>query len=324
MVAGLRAVFAGQDTSRLLVGLEDPDDAAVYDLAADGADGQALIFTADYFPPVVDGAYDYGAIAASNALSDVYAMGGRPLLALNLAGFPDDMPEAVAGEILRGGAETVRAAEALLGGGHTTRSDEPIYGLAVVGMVPREAVIRKGGARPGEVLALTKPLGVGVVTTAGKRGQARSEDLRAAIGSMRQLNAVPAAAARRAGVRCGTDVTGFGLLGHLWEMASASEVGFRVRAADVPLLPGALEYAAQGAFPGGAYTNEAFFAEHVAAAPGVEPLLRRLLFAPETAGGLLLAVPATTVAQFVADCRAAGQEVALIGDAVVGQHIRLM
>lgn len=316
MVAGLRGVFTPEARARVLVGLEAPDDAAVYLL-----DGTALIFTADYFPPVVDGAYDYGAIAASNALSDVFAMGGTPLLALNLAGFPDDMPEAVAAEILRGGAEKVREAGAVVAGGHTTRSEEPTYGLAVVGTVDPAGVVRKGGARPDDVLVLTKPLGVGVVTTAGKRGLAAPQHLSAAVASMKRLNAAAAAAAREAGVRCGTDVTGFGLLGHLLEMAEASGVGFRVRAADVPLLPGAIECAAAGAFPGGARQNEAFFADRARVAAGVDPLVRGLLFSPETAGGLLLAVPAGAVEGLRARCRASAQQTWVIGEAVAGESV---
>ncbi len=313
MVAGLRSAFTPEAGTRVLVGLEEPDDAAVFDL-----DGRTLVFTADYFPPVVDGAYDYGAIAASNALSDVFAMGGVPVLALNLAGFPDDMPAALAADILRGGAEKVAEAGAVVGGGHTTRSEEPSYGLAVLGTVERDAIMRKGGARAGDCLVLTKPLGVGVVTTAGKNGVAAAEHLRAAVASMKRLNAGAARAAREARVRCGTDVTGFGLLGHLLEMAASSRVGFRVRAAEVPLLPGAVPCAEKGQFPGGARHNEGFFADRVRAGSGVDPLVRRLLFSPETAGGLLLAVPGAAVDRFLADCRHAGDQAWVIGEAVGG------
>jgi selenide,water dikinase len=313
MVAGLRAAFTPEATSRVLVGLDAVDDAAVYDL-----DGRTLVFTADYFPPVVDGAYDYGAVAASNALGDVFAMGGTPLLALNLAGFPDDMPEAVAAAILRGGADKVAEAGAVVAGGHTTRSEEPSYGLAVVGTVERDAIIRKGGARPGDVLVLSKPLGVGVITTAGKNGVAAPEELEAAVLSMKRLLGPVAAAARAAGVRCGTDVTGFGLIGHLLEMARASGVGFRIDTAAVPLLPGARRCAAEGQFPGGARNNEAFFGEDAPATSLVDGLLRRLLFVPETSGGLLVAVPQAALPGFLAACRGAGEAVAVIGEAVAG------
>ena len=313
MVAGLRSAFTPEAGARVLVGLEEPDDAAVFDL-----DGRTLVFTADYFPPVVDGAYDYGAIAASNALSDVFAMGGVPVLALNLAGFPDDMPAALAADILRGGAEKVAEAGAVVGGGHTTRSEEPSYGLAVLGTVERDAIMRKGGAQAGDCLVLTKPLGVGVVTTAGKNGVAAVEHLRAAVASMKRLNAGAAQAARAAGVRCGTDVTGFGLIGHLLEMAESSGVGFRVRAAEVPLLPGAMPCAAQRQFPGGVRHNEGFFGDRVRAGAGVDPLVRRLLFSPETAGGLLLAVPGAAVERLLADCHRAGEQAWVIGEAVGG------
>jgi selenide,water dikinase len=286
MLEGLRGAFPADASGRLLVGLDQPDDAAVYRL-----DGTAVIFTADYFPPVVDDAHDYGAIAAANALNDVYAMGGTPVLALNLAAFPDDMPVEVAAEILRGGAETVREAGAVIGGGHTTRDDEPKYGLAVLGTVDPDRIVRKGGARPGDVLVLTKPLGTGVVTTAGKQGTARAEDLAAAVASMRRLNREAAAAASRAGVRCGTDVTGFGLLGHAWEVAQASGARLRLELDRLPFLPGAVRYGQARAFPGGARANEAYYAPHVTFVGPVDPVLRLLLFAPETSGGLLLAVP---------------------------------
>jgi selenide,water dikinase len=315
MVAGLQGIFPPEAARNLLVGLDEPDDAAVYRL-----DGTALIFTADYFPPVVDEPRAYGAIAAANALSDVYAMGGQPILALNLAAFPDDMPPEVAGAIMRGGAEKVREAGAVIGGGHTTREDEPKYGLAVIGTVAPEQLVRKGGAKPGDVLVLTKPLGVGVVTTALKQGIADARDVEAAVASMATLNAAASAAARQAGVRCGTDITGFGLIGHALEMAEASGVRFRVRAADLAWLPGALRYAQAGAFPGGAARNEEFFAPRTRFADGVEPLVRRLLFSPETSGGLLLAVPARAADGLLA---AAGPGARVIGEVQAGAGVEV-
>lgn len=283
MIAGLSDLFPAELTAPLLVGLDDPDDAAVYRL-----DGTTIVVTADYFPPVVDDAYAYGAIAAANALSDVYAMGGQPLLALNLACLPDDMPPEVAAAILRGGAEKVREAGAVLAGGHTTQGDEPTYGLAVVGRVDERRLVRKAGACPGDVLVLTKPLGSGVVTTAAKQGVAGLADLRAAIASMSRLNRDASLAAARAGVRCGTDVTGFGLLGHALELARASGVELAFDALRLPFLPGARDYAT---FPGGEANNRAFFGDRVTFAEDVDDLTRRLAFSPETAGGLLLAVP---------------------------------
>jgi selenide,water dikinase len=316
MVSALRGIYPAEMTEPLLVGLDEPDDAAVYRYG-----DTALIFTADYFPPVVDDAYTYGAAAASNALSDIFAMGGRPLLALNLAGFPEDMPLEVATAILRGGAEKAREAGCLVAGGHTTTSEEPTYGLAVVGTAAPDALIRKGGARPGDRLVLTKPLGVGVITTAAKRGTVQPAALEAAVASMVSLNAVAAEAARTAGVRGGTDVTGFGLIGHALEVAQASGVALRVRASAVPLLPGALHHAGEGAFPGGAVRNQEHFAPQVEVGAAVDPLVARLLFSPETAGGLLLAVPAHEAANLVARCRAAGVPATVIGDVQDGKGL---
>ena len=319
MVSSVAGVFPEEMTRRLLVGLQDPDDAAVYDL-----DGTGLIFTADYFPPVVDDAYTYGAIAANNALSDVFAMGGRPLLALNLASFPDDMPPEVAAAILRGGAEKAREAGVVVAGGHTTTSAEPTYGMAVLGTVAPDALIRKGGARHGDRLVLTKPLGVGVITTAGKRGTALPEAMAAAIASMTATNAAAAEAARAAGVRAGTDVTGFGLLGHAMEMAHAAGVELRIRAQAVPLLPGARHHAAEGAFPGGAAHNQEHFGPHVEFGAAIDPLTARLLFAPETAGGLLLAVPPHQLHVLVERCTAAGVGAAVIGEVATGRGIHVI
>jgi selenide,water dikinase len=319
MLEGFGALFPPELTRDVLVGLEAPDDAAVYRLD----EGRALIFTADYFPPVVDSPRAYGAIAATNALNDVFAMGGIPALALNLATFPDDMPPEVAREILWGGAEKAREAGAVIAGGHTTRGEEPTYGLAVIGFADPAHLTRKGGARPGDRLLLTKPLGSGVVTTAGKAGAAPPEVLRAAIDSMARLNAAAAAAARATGARTGTDVTGFGLVGHALEVAAASGVAIRVRCGAVPLLPGAAEAGRAGHFPGGAARNEEHFGARVRSAAGLDPVLRRLMFSPETAGGLLVAVPEARAADFVATCRAGGQPAWEIGEVLPGAGLEL-
>ncbi len=319
MVGGLKGVFPPELTRNLLVGLDDPDDAAVYALG-----GTTLVFTADYFPPVVDDPETYGAIAANNALSDVFAMGGQPVLALNLASFPDDMPPEVAQAILRGGARQALAAGAVVAGGHTTASDEPNFGMAVIGTVDPAHLVRKAGARPGDRLVLTKPLGVGVITTAGKAGTALPEAMAAAVGAMLASNRAAAAAAREAGVVCGTDVTGFGLIGHALELAEASGVCLRIEAGAVPLLAGALHHAAAGDFPGGAARNETFFAARTQTGPGVDPLRRRLLFSPETAGGLLLAVPSAAASGLLAACRDAGCDAVLIGEATTGVGLQLV
>ena len=315
MLEGFSALFPAEARRPLLVGLEAPDDAAVYRLDAE----RALVLTADYFPPVVDDARAYGTIAAANALNDVYAMGGQPLLALNLACFPDDMPAEVARAILHGAAAKVLEAGAVVGGGHTTRGDEPTFGLAVLGTVHPDAVVRKGGARPGDRLFLTKPLGTGVVTTAGKQGAASPAEMAAAIESMSRLNGAAMAAARAADLHAGTDVTGFGLVGHALEMAVASGCRLALRVSEVPLLPGALAHARTGRFPGGAATNEAFFGARTRAPHDFAAPLRGLMFSPETAGGLLVAIPPARAAAFADACPGA----AAIGEVEAGEGVAL-
>ncbi len=319
MLQGFSALFPPELTRDLLVGLDEPDDAAVYRLD----EKRALIFTADYFPPVVDDPGAYGAIAATNALNDVFAMGGHPVLALNLACFPDDMPTDVARAILWGGATKAREAGAVVAGGHTTRGEEPTYGLAVIGFVDPARLIRKGGARPGDRILLSKPLGSGVVTTAGKNQAASPEVLEAAIASMTRLNGAFAKAAVEVGVQSGTDVTGFGLVGHALEIATASRVALRLYPSRVPLLPGAEACGQDGHFPGGAAKNEAHFAAHVRETGGLDSVRRRLMFSPETAGGLLVAVPAERVTAFVAASQAEGHDVWEIGLVVPGTGVEL-
>lgn len=274
-----------------MVGLGEPDDAAVY-----RTDEQnALVVTVDYFPPVVDDAGDFGRIAAANALSDVYAMGGRPLFALNIASLPADMPPEVARAILLGAAQKVQEAGAVIAGGHTIDDKEPKFGLCVVGNVAVAAMMRKAGARPGDVLVLTKPLGTGLITTAGRAQAADEEDLRAAVASMATLNAPAAQAAVAAGVQAATDITGFGLLGHAAEMAAESGVGFAISWCALPWLRGTQRYAREWRFPGGAKRNADFFAKDVVfdlgVGRGLEEYEQLLPFAPETSGGLLLSVP---------------------------------
>lgn len=319
MLEGFSSWFPPEMREPLLVGLEEPDDAAVYRLDAE----TALIFTADYFPPVVDDPRAYGTIAATNALNDVYAMGGRPMLALNLAIFPDDMPQEVARAILRGAAEKAREAGAVIAGGHTTQGEEPTFGLAVIGRVSPGAVMRKGGARPGDRVFLTKPLGSGVVTTAGKRGLASASDIEAAVASMSRLNVAGAEVARAVGAHAATDVTGFGLAGHALEMANEGRVRFHIHPWHAPLLPGVVDYARAGCFPGGANHNEAYFGSQVVLNGDLDELRRRLLFSPETAGGLLLAIPTETAETFRASCRSVGQPAWEIGEVVAGQGLEI-
>jgi selenide,water dikinase len=280
------------------VGLEKADDAAVYQLNAD----QAIIMTTDFFPPVVDDPYDFGAIAAANALSDIYAMGGEVLFAINLVAFPDNLGSEVLREILRGGAEKVAEAGAVVVGGHSVNDKEPKYGMAVTGMIHPDKIKTKGAAQPGEKILLTKPLGVGVITTALKREQAVKEDVAAAVASMKQLNKKAANAAQVADASAVTDITGFGLLGHAREMASQANVDLIFHLGNLPWLPGAIAYGMQGQFPGGTNNNIFYFENHVSFGPEVSDLMQKLLFTPETSGGLLVSLPEKNVGDFIAAC----------------------
>ncbi|HXA28809.1 MAG TPA: selenide, water dikinase SelD [Candidatus Angelobacter sp.] len=289
---------------QLLVGAGTSDDAAVYKLS----DDLAIVVTTDFFAPVVDDPGDYGAIAAANALSDVYAMGGTPVLALNLVAWPGDdvLPPWVLGEVLRAGAETVRSAGAVLAGGHSVRDQEPKYGLAVVGTVHPEQVTSNARGRPGDLLVLTKALGTGVVSNATKLGEAPPHVTAAAVESMRTLNRAAAEAAARAGVRCATDVTGFGLLGHARNIAAGSVCGVEIDAASLPMLPGVAELVDGGWVPGGSRRNLAFADEWAEWDPAVTPLQRVIATDAQTSGGLLLTVSPAQCDQLVQDIRANG------------------
>ncbi|MCB8962690.1 MAG: selenide, water dikinase SelD [Ardenticatenales bacterium] len=310
----LRDIFAAADHPDLLVGLGVADDAAVYKLN----ENQAIINTTDFFPPVVDDPYDYGAIAAANALSDVYAMGGEVLFAMNIVGFPDNLDRAILQEILRGGAEKVAEAGGVIVGGHSVSDQEPKYGLAVTGMIHPDKIKIKGGGQPGDQLLLTKPLGVGVVTTALKQGVADPAHVAAATVSMKKLNRAAANAAQAVAAHAMTDITGFGLLGHAYEMASKGNVAFRLNSEALPWLPGALDYGARGIFPGGNGRNQIHFHEHVTFDPGLDPLIQEMLWTPETSGGLLIAVAPERVAEF----QAIFSDAVLIGEVTAGDgHI---
>ncbi len=314
------------DHPDLLVGLAKSDDAAVYRLNAE----QAIIQTVDFFPPIVDDPYIYGAVAAANAMSDVYAMGGRVLLALNVAGFPKDFPAAAMRQVFQGGADKVHEAGAVLAGGHTVVDKEPKYGLSVTGVVHPDRVSVKGGLVPGHRLFLSKPLGTGVIATAGKGEKATAADLDAAIVSMTRLNRGAAEVVVAMGLRGCTDVTGFGLLGHGTEMALASACGFRVRARSVPLLPGATEYA-DGGFLAGGFSRNRRYLEGLAAdgriglriAGGVSKAVVGLLYDSETSGGLLFSAPAERSQEVSDRFRALGEPVWEIGEVIpeVAIHI---
>ena len=316
----LLAGFVPAEAENLLVGLSPADDAAVYRLD----DERALVFTVDFFPPVVDDPTDFGAIAATNALNDVFAMGGSPLLALSVAAFPEELPTSLLGDILRGADERVRAAGAILAGGHTIRDSEPKYGLAVVGTVHPDGIWAKSTACPGDALLLTKPLGTGLVLHGTKRDLAGADELAEAVRWMRVLNKAAAEVLRPFGPNAVTDVTGFGLLGHAHETASRSGVRLRLDAAILPALPGALEVARAGERTGGDGRNRDFAGRHVTIGSDVPDELTALAWDPQTSGGLLIAVPADRGAVLEATFQAQGLFLARIGSVEEGAGVELL
>jgi selenide,water dikinase len=284
----LLAGFVPAEAEDLLVGLSPADDAAVYRLDEE----TALVFTLDFFPPLVDDPRDFGTIAATNALNDVFAMGGRPLLALSIAEFPEELPQEMVADILDAADRQVREAGAILAGGHTIRDREPKYGLAVVGTVHPDGVWPKSGAKPGDALFLTKPLGTGLVLHGAQRELAGADEVRAAVDWMTTLNRDWADVLRGFRPNAVTDVTGFGLLGHAWETADRSGVRLVLEAGDWPALDGALEVARAGEKTGGDRRNRDFAAEHVSVGDAVPDERVTLGWDPQTAGGLLISVPA--------------------------------
>jgi selenide,water dikinase len=305
------------DAADLLVGLDPADDAAVYRLD----DETALVFTVDFFPPVVDDARTFGRIAAANALNDVFAMGGRPLLALSVTAFPEELPTETLGEILAGAAETAREAGAILAGGHTIRDDEPKYGLAVVGTVHPDGIWRKSTAVPGDAVLLTKPLGTGLVLQAARDGRAPAGALDAATATMVRLNRDAADAVRPFEPHAVTDVTGFGLLGHAHETALRSGVRIELDAGALPALPGALEVAAAGIRTGGDRRNREFAGPHVESTAPAE--LETLAYDPQTAGGLLVTLPAARRVVVEAAFAAAGLDLWPVGRVTEGSGVAL-
>jgi len=299
----------------LLVGTETGDDAAVWRLDAD----RALVATTDFFTPVVDHPRTWGRIAATNAASDVYAMGARPLFALNIVAWPNEvLPAEMLGEVLAGGADVGRKCGFAVVGGHSIDDPEPKYGLAVVGEVHPDRILTNTGLRPGDALVLTKPLGVGIATTAVKAGTASAELLDTAVATMCTPNAAAAAAALAAGSTGCTDVTGFGLLGHLRKMAAASGVDAVVDVGAVPLLPGVRELADAGTVPGGTRRNREWVGEVLDMAPGVSETDVVLLADAQTSGGLLFGAEPERAAAAVAQLRERGLEAAVVGRADAG------
>lgn len=318
--ARLETLLAGivpADAKDLLVGLDPADDAAVYRLD----DERAIVFTVDFFPPLVDDPRAFGGVAATNALGDVFAMGGVPLVALSVAAFPEELPSEVLGDVLAGADERVRAAGAILAGGHTIRDAEPKYGLAVVGTVHPEAIWTKAGARPGDALFLTKPLGTGIVLQAHRDGAAPGGALDAAVASMLELTRAAADAVRPFDPCAVTDVTGFGLLGHAHELAVRSGVRVVLAAEALPTLPGALELAEAGVRTGGDRRNREFAERHVRSSAGAAH--EALAYDPQTSGGLLVSLPHERAAVLEATFAAAGLPLWRVGVVEDGDGIVL-
>ena len=311
--------FVPAEAENLLVGLAPADDAAVYKLD----DERALVFTLDFFPPLVDDPALYGRIAATNALNDVFAMGGSPLLALSIAAFPESLPNETLAAIFGGADEQVRAAGAILAGGHTLRDEEPKYGLAVVGTVHPNGFWAKSGAEPGDMLFLTKPLGTGMLLQAAREGRRDEEGLAAATEAMTELNREAADALRPFAPNAVTDVTGFGLLGHAHELADRSGVRVELDVAELPFFPGALEQAEAGIRTGGDRRNRDFAGPHVAADDVADAQLA-LAYDPQTAGGLLVSLPADKGAVLRAAFAERGLFLARIGRVAEGAGVALV
>ncbi len=320
MLRPIKDVYASQHFPDLLVGMDTPDDAAVWRIAED----RAIVMTTDFFTPVVDDPYHYGAIAAANSLSDIYAMGGRPFLALNIAALPPDLPVDISAEIVRGGAEKTREAGVVIAGGHTIQDKEPKYGLVVLGFVDPRKMLTKDGARPGDRLVLTKPLSFGVVTTALKQQKAAPEDVAEVIEWMSRLNSKAADLAVEFELRAGTDITGYSLMGHGLEMANTSGTGFRLEFDRLPLLESSKHYAEMGTFPGGAANNRMYYGKSVTLSAGLAEPSEMLLYDPQTSGGLLLAVPAEKINDFMQRASELEQPVWEIGEVIEGRGIEVV
>lgn len=305
----LKQLAPGVDP-RLLVGAETLDDAA----AVRVSDDLAILFTADFITPLVDDPHIWGQIAAANALSDIYAMGGRPLAALNLVGWPRELPAEMLGQVLAGGATVAAKADCLIAGGHTVEDQEPKYGMAVIGLTHPDAIIRNRGLKPGDSLLLTKPLGTGILATATKAELADPDHVSAAVASMTALNRAAAEAAVAVGAHAMTDVTGFGLAGHLIEMLGDDrQLGAQLSLAALPLLPGVADLMALGMIPGGAYRNRDAYGDRVVFASAEHQQADMLIFDPQTSGGLLVGVAPECAAGFEEKAAAGGVQTWQIG-----------
>ena len=309
-----------EKSPNLLVGFNTADDAGVFRIN----DHQALVQTVDFFPPIVDDPYQFGQIAAANALSDVYAMGGTPLTALNIVGFPPKMPHEVLHKILLGGGDKIREAGAAVVGGHSIKDNELKYGVAVTGIIDIDKIITNAGAKPGDRLFLTKALGTGIIATAIKQKAASPEAIEAVVKQMAELNRLASELMVKHGAHAATDVTGFGLLGHAFEIADASGVSIKINFDKLPLLPGAVEYAAQKFLTGGAKANEEYLQNRVRISPRLKRAEIDVIYDAQTSGGLLIALPEESAGKFVSDARSMELPAAEIGEVIPRESILIL
>ena len=305
---------------RLLVGLETSDDAAVYKVTED----IGLIQTLDFFTPVVDDPYMFGQIAATNSLSDVYAMGGEPTMAMNIVCFPNCLDPSVLVDILKGGYDKVAEAEATIIGGHTVEDDEPKYGLSVSGFVHPDKVLTNSNARPGDVLILTKPVGMGIMVSAIKGEVTNKEEYDETVRVMATLNKYAKRAFDKVKVNSLTDVTGFGLLGHALEMAEGSEVTIKIDSSKIPMLPGTLEYAKMGLIPAGAYDNRGYIGDKVKYMKDISEDMIDILFDPQTSGGLLASIPKSEVDKALEELKDIPTAFSVVGEVLEKQEYSLL
>jgi selenide,water dikinase len=311
----LRRVNFPADPEKLLIGLDKADDAAVYSLT----DEIALIQTLDFFTPVVDDPYLFGQIAAANALSDVYAMGGQPILAMNIVGFPSCLEAEILSQILQGGADKVKEAGASLCGGHTVVDEEPKYGLSVTGTVHPDNLLSNSGIKEGDLILLTKPLGTGVMVSAIKGGFTKSDENNPAVKSMLTLNNTALKYFDQYQINACTDVTGFGLIGHLLEMSENSSLEITIEAPEIPIFEGVRDFAESGLLPAGAYKNRDNYEEFVSESGKRDQTLYELMYDPQTSGGLLISVAEEDAAELLIDLYAESLDVAVIAKAKKGQ-----
>jgi len=313
----LRQVSFINDDKNLLVGIETGDDAAVYKLN----ENEAMIQSVDFFTPVVNDPYLYGQIAAANALSDIYAMGGDPILAMNIVGFPECLNQDLLVSILQGGADKVKEAGASLVGGHTVKDDEPKYGLSVTGLVHPNQLLTNANANPGDKLILTKALGTGIMVSAIKGGLEKGDKENPAVKSMLELNDKPIENIKNYNVNSCTDITGFGLIGHLTEMVKASNIKIVLNTSEIPVFEGVIDYAQMGLIPEGCYANRDNYSNMVINKHNIEQTMEDLIYDPQTSGGLLFSVPGKYAADFLIDLYSNGiDQAAIIGEVQKGEQ----